>query len=345
VIREGTPAADGFAMPAEYQRHDGCYISWPCKELTWKGHFREATRSYVEVIRTIHRFEPVTVLATPQTFAEARRALGTDVEILELELDDSWIRDNGPIFVRREDGQVALVDFKFNGWGGKFLPCDKDDLAPVRIAGHLGMRCYEANLVLEGGAISVDGEGTLLTTEQCLLNPNRNPALSRSEIESALGEFLGIRKVIWLGRGLQGDVTDGHVDAVAGFVRPRTVLLTYPDDRDDPNRAALEENLNRLETATDAKGRSLEILKLVQPPPMVHEAIPLAPSYLNHYIANGGVVMPTYGIPEDRLALETLRTVYPDREVVGVYGAYLEIGGGVVHCITQQRPEGPPMPP
>lgn len=344
MVELRTPREDGFAMPAEWEDHAACYVSWPCREATWHGHAREAKRAYAEVIAAIKRFEPVTVLSDPSTLAEARSTLGPDVDVLDVELDDAWIRDNGPFFVRRSDGRVAAVRFRFNGWSGKF-PHLRDELAPVRVAEHLGMRRYDASLVLEGGAVSVDGQGTLLTTEQCLLNPNRNPHLSRGGIEAALAEYLGIRKVIWLGRGQAGDLTDGHVDGVAAFAAPGVVLAAYTADASDPNHAALAENLARLETATDSRGRSLEVVRLPLPAARSLLGVPITPGYANHYLANGGLVAPTYGIPEDQVALDILGTVHPGREVVGVDARYLELGGGAVHCITQQRPAGRPLPP
>jgi agmatine deiminase len=332
-------------MPAEWSEHATCYISWPCKESTWHGRFERSKAAYADVIRAVSGFEPVTVLATPSTIDEARRTMGEAFDFLEIELNDSWIRDNGPIFVRDTDGKVAIVKFGFNAWGNKFPPYDKDDLAPVVMARRLGMRHILAPMVLEGGAISVDGEGTLLTTEQCLLNPNRNPSLSRAQMERILADYLGIKKVVWLWRGVEEDLTDGHVDGVATFAAPHLVVASRSKDESDPNFDRLEENLARIESATDAKGRSIEIVEIVQPKAREVDGLPITPGYTNHYIANGGVIVPIYGIREDGVALETLKGAYPGREVVGVRCEYIEIGGGAVHCITQQRPAGDPMPP
>ncbi len=342
---QGTPASDGFSMPAEWFPHAGCYVSWPCKEKTWHGHFQRSKAAYEQVIIAISRFERVTVLVTRSTAAEARRIFENRVDFLEVELDDSWIRDNGPIFVRDANGRVALVKFRFNAWGGKYPPYDKDDIVPLVIARNLRMKAYLAPMVLEGGSISVDGEGTLLATEQCLLNPNRNPQLDRRQIEDGLAAFLGIRKVVWLGKGLEEDITDGHVDGVATFAGPHLVVAAYTQDDSDPNFAALEENKSRLESSTDAKGRSIEVIKMIQPRSREVDGIRITPGYANHYIANGGVVVPTYGIPEDRIAIDILNKVYPGRQVVGVDSSYIEIGGGAVHCITQQMPIGTPLRP
>ena len=331
-------------MPAEWTPHAGCYITWPCKEETWHGFIREAKKSYVEVINAVSRFEPVTVLADPSVSAEARKNLGKNVDVLEVRLDDSWSRDNGPIFVTSKDGGIALVNFRFNGWG-KFTPYENDNELPVFISDLLKMKRYDAPMVLEGGSISVDGEGTLIATEQCLLNPNRNPQLTREEIERNLDSYLGAKKVIWLGRGLIGDLTDGHVDAIASFVSPKLAIAAYTEDKSDPNCDALRENMDRLLSSTDAKGRPIEIVKIKQPKEFDFLGHRMTPYYCNNYIANGGVVAPVFGIPGDEPALEILRSVYPGREVVGIKAGYLEIGGGAAHCITQQRPKGRTIPP
>ena len=340
-----TPHDDGFVMPAEWQPHDRCFISWPCREQTWLGHFEEAKGAYLDVIKNIRNFEHVVVLADPSTVKEARSRLGREMEILEIELDDSWIRDNGPIFIRDGSSRVAMAKFGFNGWGKKLASFGRDDHAPIALAKHLGTRQYFAPMILEGGSISVDGEGTLLTTEQCLLNANRNPNLTRGQIEHILDLYLGVHRVIWLGKGLEEDMTDGHVDGVAGFAGPHLVIAAYTKDPSDPNFKTLNENIERLESSTDAKGRSIEVIRLVQPRPREVEDIHITPGYTNHYIANGGVIVPIYGISEDRIALETLRNVYPTHEVVGVDCSYIEVGGGAVHCITQQKPTGTSIPP
>jgi agmatine deiminase len=339
-----TPAEDGFSMPAEWSPHAGCFISWPCRELTWRGHFEDAKNAYTEVIMAIDRFDAVTVVADPKTVHEARRRLGPEARIINAALDDSWARDNGPIFLRRNDNRLALVNFRFNGWGNK-CPWEKDDRLPVFLAERLRIRRYDAPMVLEGGSISVDGEGALLTTEQCLLNSNRNPSLSRERIEQVLASYLGIRKVVWLAKGVEDDMTDGHVDGVAGFAMPHVVLAVHTKDDSDPNYRNLEENLARLGSATDAKGRSLEVVRMVQPRPISVGGVSVTPSYVNLYLANGAVVFPNYGIREDKVAREILASLFPEREIVGVRCEQAGIGGGDVHCITQQLPVGQPLYP
>lgn len=302
---------------------------------------KDVQKSYADVAQAIHRFEPVTMLTPSSAVSEARSHLSSDIEIFEVDLDDSWVRDNGPIFVASDSGEVALVDFDFNGWGNRYRPYDKDDVLPAVLAEALGIRYYKAPMVLEGGAFHVDGEGTLLTTESCLLNPNRNPHLSREEIENTLADYLGISKVIWLGRGLHGSMTDGHVDGVACFVRPRVVMAASTNDPSDANYPTLTDNLNRLRSATDAKGRSIEVIKMPLPKRHEFEGKWIAATYINFYAPNGGIVAPVYNDPNDKAALAVLRETFPDREVVGVNSVYIGLGGGSIHCITQQRPLGP----
>lgn len=331
-------------MPAEWAPHKGCFVSWPCKEDTWFGFIDEARRAYSEVIKAIDRFEPVTVLSDPSTFNNARSVLGSGIEVLEIPIDDAWIRDNGPIFVRSEEGEVAAVRFKFNGWGGRFPPYDKDADVPRSLADRLGVMRYDAPMVLEGGSICVDGEGTLLTTESCLLNKNRNPGLSKEGIEDILGSFLGIKKVVWLKQGIYKSMIDGHVDGVAAFARPSTVILAQADDGSNPNYLGMRENKDILSTQTDAKGRAIEVIDFPMPDITELAGNRIAACYPNFYFANGGIVAPIFGEEKDKVAIGILESLFPGREVVGVRSEYIAIGGGDVHCITQQLPSGAPLP-
>jgi agmatine deiminase len=326
-------------MPAEWTPHQATLMEWPTTTRAefWGDLFERATADFAAVAKAVAAFEPVIMVADPAQGAQARAMCGDGVEILPIPIDDSWMRDNGPIFVTDGQGGLALVDFAFNSWGEKYLPYDRDAKVPAAIAAHLGMRRYEAPMVLEGGSFFVDGEGTLLTTEQCLLHPNRNPGMTRDQIEQTLGDYLGVSRVIWLGKGhpLDRD-TDGHIDGIAQFVRPGVIMLDAPQDPSDPNHAAAEENLARLRAAHDAAGRSIEVV--------VFEAgTPSSTAYLNHYLVNGGVIVPADGEPGDEWALEQLRTAYPDREVVTVPGRTILAGGGGPHCITQQVPVGLPL--
>jgi len=274
------------------------------------------------------------VVADPDQAGEARDHCGSGIEILPVPIDDSWMRDNGPIFVSDGRGGLALVHFGFNAWGEKFSPFDRDAAVPEAIAAHLGMRRYLAPFVLEGGSVFVDGEGTLITTEQCLLNPNRNPALSRIEIEGGLRDFLGVEVVVWLEFGHSADRdTDGHIDGVAQYVRPGTIMIHAPGKPSDPDHDRGRSNVRRARSATDARGRSLQVIEL-------DCESPDGLCYVNFYLPNGAVVVPVAGVPEDEVALAQIRAAFPDREVVTVPGNSLNEGGGGPHCITQQIPVG-----
>jgi agmatine deiminase len=337
-----TPRAAGLSMPAEWEPHERTLIAWPVRLDLWGDGLAQARRDYGAIARAIAAFEPVLMVAPPGARADVRRRCGRGVDVVELPIDDSWIRDSGPIFVKggAEGDSRAGVDFGFNGWGGKFLPCDRDDALPAALLGHLGFDRFEAPLVLEGGSVTVDGEGTLITTEQCLLNPNRNPGRGRAEIEVLLGEYLGIEKVIWLPHGLLEDHdTDGHVDNVAAFVEPGRVLLqtALPGT---PNHERLAENLECLRAATDARGRTVDVVELEELPGTDVRGQPGCVPYTNLYVANGVVIVPVAGDDPDRDAevLGMLASVYAPREVVPVPGRMLAEGGGGVHCITQQVP-------
>jgi len=336
------PRDDGFAMPAEFSPHQATWISWPARGDLWGGRLDEAKDEWAATARAIAGFEPVTMVCDPGQAEDVRNRCGSGVEPLEVPIDDSWLRDNGPIFVSNPSGEVALVQFGFNSWGGKYLPFDRDAALPEALAAHFGVRRYVAPFVLEGGSFFVDGEGTVLTTEQCLLNPNRNPSMSRGEIEEGLRSFLGVDTVIWLPHGLVEDRdTDGHVDGLAQYVRPGAVMLATAAGPNDPNAERFQEDRGVLTRTPDARGRSLEVLEgPVNSWAELPEIGPIVIPYMNHYLVNGGVIVPVGGVPADEPALELLAKAYPDREVVGVPGAWISHGGGGPHCITQQVPAG-----
>lgn len=340
-----TPLRDGFIAPAEWEPHQACYMAWPCRADTWLGHLEEARAAYTEVAQAIQRFEPVIMLVSPESLEDARRRLGHEIELQSTEIDDSWIRDNGPIFVRAQDGRLAAVQFRFNGWGGRFTPHDRDARAPEILAERLSLPLYRASIVAEGGALAVDGEGTVVTTESCLLNPNRNPDRSRADVESDLKSYLGVRKVIWLRRGMHASQVDGHIDGIAAFARSGVILAAAANDPNDPNHAIFRENRDRLLSETDARGRPIEVIDFPSPAPHFIDGHRLSATFMNFYIANGGIVAPTFGDPADSQALESLRSIFPGREVVGVRCNYIALGGGDVHCITQQLPVGTPTRP
>jgi agmatine deiminase len=342
---EGLPdtVLRGHRMPAEWEPHERCVVAWPTRDELWKRHADEAKREYAAVIRAIARFEPVLVVAAPGQADSVRAFCGADTDVVEIPIDDSWVRDSGPIFVVSPDGTRAGVDFRFNAWGERFQPFEDDDRLPARLLSHLNIPRIASPMVLEGGSITVDGEGTLITTEQCLLNPNRNPGWSRSRIEDELRRCLGVEHVVWLPFGAAEDsMTDGHVDGVCTFVRPGLVLLQAESNPDSPYHARHEANRRRLEESRDARGRRIEIIDIPQMAfAQVDEKqvrVPLA----NVYLANGGVVAP---IPPDHDAdswLAVLADAFPGREVVPVPVRILPWNGGAIHCITQQVPAGGP---
>lgn len=329
-------------MPAEYAPHERCLIAWPTRTRSfWGDYYMLAQHSYAAVARAIARFEPVTMIARPDEAGDARSYCGAEVDVIELPLDDSWIRDSGPIAVCRADGERALADFAFNSWGDRYLPYDDDARIGERLAKHLGLRRYATPMVLEGGSITVDGEGTLITTESCLLHPSRNPGMSRDEIEEELKDFLGVEKVIWLvsGLGLEEDPdTDGHVDGVAAFIGPARVVLHMVRDPRHPDFANLQENRRRLETV-DAAGRPIDVVELdLRAAPVRVGDKDIVETYINFYQANGAVIVPTAGNADDLPTLERLGEIFVGREVVGVPTPVIGYGGGGIHCITQQVP-------
>ena len=320
-------------MPAEWAPHERTIMGWPCRPELWGDQLGHAKDQYAFTANAVAAFEPLTmVCATAQDAAEARAALAGGVEVVELAIDDSWLRDSGPIFVLDDDGRRAGVHFGFNAWGEKFEGFDRDAAVGRLLVERLGDRRYEAPFVLEGGSVAVDGEGTVLTTEQCLLHPNRNPSMSREEIEQGLLDYLGAERVVWLGQGLAEDRdTDGHVDLVAAFTRPGEVLLqsTPPGT---PSHERMADNRSRLVAA------GLEVVDFPILPAIEVGGEEVAVGHLNFYLCNGGVVAPLAGLDTDIEALERLAAVYPGREVVGVPGGVIAFGGGGPHCITQQVP-------
>jgi agmatine deiminase len=355
-----TPRKDGFRMPGEFEQHDGCWMLWPERPDSFRLGAKPAQKAYTETAIAISQFEKVTVGVSASQFKNARNRLPDNIRVLEISYNDAWIRDSGPIFVNNGK-EVRAVDWDFNAWGGLnggiYFPWDQDELVARKVAEIEWLDRYKAPMVLEGGAITVDGEGTLITTAQCLLNPNRNPQLSQSEIESHLQDYVGLEKIIWIPRGSLDDETDGHVDGLCAFIRPGEVVVAWTDDRSDPEYNIQQEAYELLQNATDAQGRKLKVHKLYNPSPIYFTAEEsegldvvegtlhrpegkfMGGSYINFYLANGGCVVPLYNDPADSVALETLQKLMPERKVVGVKnGREILLGGGMVHCITQQQP-------
>ena len=355
-----TPAADGYRMPGEFEPHGGCWMAWPQRPDNWRLGAKPAQEAYAAVAEAINVSEPLTMAVSDAQFEHCRSVLSPSIRVVEIATDDAWMRDIGPTFLLDGGGGRRGVDWRFNAWGGLdgglYFPWDRDDRAAAKVLEIERADRYRAPIVLEGGAIHVDGEGTVMATEECLLNPNRNPELSREQIEQALFEHLGAEKMIWLGRGVYNDETDGHVDNLACFARPGVVLLTYAEDESDPQHAISRDALERLRTATDARGRSLEVILLPSPGPIaisereaggvdaVAGTLPrragdrLAASYVNFYPATTRIVMPLLDERFDDDAAALLGDCFPDREIVGVPAREILLGGGNIHCITQQVP-------
>jgi agmatine deiminase len=320
-------------MPAEWAPHERTIMCWPARHDLYGPHFEAAKGEHAGVANAIAAFEPVTLVAHPSQVAEARAAVTGAVDVVAIPIDDAWARDSGPIFVVG-DGVRAGVHFGFNAWGEKFHPHDQDAAFGARVLEHLGEDVVDATgFILEGGSIAVDGEGTLVTTEQCLLHPKRNPSLDRSGIEEELRRRLGVERVVWLGQGLIEDLdTDGHVDNICAFVAPGHVLLQTVSDEADPNFANCAENARRLRDA------GLIVTELPVLPRLSGVEEPTVVPYVNYYIANGALIVPVTGADPDTEALALLEQLDPGREAVAVPGTTLAIGGGGVHCITQQVP-------
>lgn len=332
-----TPKNAGFFMPAEYAPHLRTWMMWPSRSEVWND--MAATRAnYAAVAHAVRDFEPLTMLVRPEDIAAARSLLGADIEILEAPIDDSWARDAGPNFLIDGKGNRAGAVFRFNAWGGKYHPFDGDDAAAGLILDAAGLPVYSSQLIAEGGGISVDGEGTILTTETCFPNRNRNPGWSRGAIEAELKEMLGGEKVIWL-PGIAEEVeTDGHVDGIAAFVAPGVVLMESAGSPDGEWHHQLKANIAAMTGQTDAKGRSIELHFIPAADDAESDCDKFCRSYINSYIVNGGVVMPKYGIRADDEVREVFEGLFPDRRVAMVPIPEIAIGGGGIHCITQQEP-------
>ncbi|HZZ82748.1 MAG TPA: agmatine deiminase family protein [Gemmataceae bacterium] len=341
-----TPAADGWRMPAEWEPHEATWIAWPHHRADWPGKFTVIPWVYGEIVRHLHTGEFVHILVNDATHEKRARAVLTKVGVdlarirfFRIPTDRVWTRDSGPIFVTRA-GKVAMTDWHFNAWA-KYDNWQHDDQVPARINEHLRLKCWQPKckgkrVVLEGGSIDVNGAGLLLTTEECLLSPiqARNPHLTRAEIEQTLKDHLGLTSILWLGDGIAGDDTHGHVDDLARFVAPRTVVTVIEENRADPNHAPLAENLRRLKAMREIK----EVVTLPMPTPLVFAGQRLPTSYANFYIGNEKVLVPTFNDPRDRIVLGILADLFPKRTVVGIHAVDLVWGFGTLHCMTQQQP-------
>ena len=329
-------------MPAEWAEHAATWISWPSDDELWFGHLEPVRREFAELIKTIARFEPVHVLVRDDEAhqdATTRLAGVGGLTFHKIPLDDVWFRDNGPIFIKREE-DLSFVNWIFNSWGEKFN-WHKDNEAPEAVAEYLDIAHWDVNVVMEGGSLEVNGLGLCMTTKQCLLEEKRNPDLTPEQLEGYLKDYLGITKVLWLEDGLENDHTDGHIDTIIRFVNENTVVCSIDTNVEDPNHATMQRNLDLLKTFTDQDGKPLNIIELPLPRNRLElEGDRLPPTYANFYIGNGFVVVPTYGDPNDQRALDILKPLFPDREVIGLSSRAIINGGGSFHCVTQQQPKG-----
>ncbi len=348
TLRSPTPAQLSFRMPAEWEPHAATWLAWPHNRNTWPGMDSAIVAVYVQMIAALHQDERVHICVNDsETAGHVRHTLDTAgvdlarIGIYEIPTNDAWTRDHGPIFLTRQHGQtieLGLTNWTFNAWGAKYPPWDLDDRVPERIAQCLNIVPFTPDMVLEGGSIEVNGRGMLLTTESCLLNPNRNPTLTRSDIERRLKAFLGVHHIGWLGEGLIGDDTDGHVDDIARFVNPTTVVCAVEDDPTDANYKPLQDNLRRLRALRDQSGQPLRVVPLPMPGPVEYAAERLPASYANFHIANRTVLVPTYDHPQDRTALSILQELFPGRRIRGIPCRELVVGLGALHCVTMQQP-------
>jgi agmatine deiminase len=355
------PRDDGFRMPGEFEPHQGCWMLWPERGDTWRLGAKPAQESFAEVAEAISRFEPVTVGVSGRQYDNARRLLPHRVKVVEIASDDAWMRDIGPTFVVNDSTrEIRGIDWQFNAWGGLekglYFPWNQDEQVARKVLELERMDRYPAPFIMEGGAIHVDGEGTLIATESCLLNTNRNPELSKERLEDYLKSFLNVDSILWIPEGVHLDETDGHVDNLCCFIKPGVIALTWTDEPEDPQRKISERAFDILSRAKDARGRRLTVHRIHQPGPLFMSDTEsngldcskdarsrkpgdrLAGSYINFYMTNGGIVMPLFGDPHDAEAQRALQTLFPDRNVIGVQAREILLGGGNIHCITQQIP-------
>jgi agmatine deiminase len=344
-----------YRWPAEWERHAATWLAWPHNRETWPHRYAGVPEQFAQLVEAIAGFEPVHILAGGATVMEQAAAyVGhiNNVQLHDIVTNDAWIRDYGPVFVTRPDGKgLTILNWEYNAWGGKYPPWDDDNQVPQRVAQLLNCPTISPGIVLEGGSIDGDGQGTLVTTESCLLAPNRNPQLDRENLEDCLKDYLGADTVVWLPAGpLEGDDTDGHVDQVARFIAPGHIVTAMEEDTEDRNYAAIHRNLAVLRTLRAANGEPYQITTLPMPAAKRIQGRRLPASYCNFCFTNGGVVVPLFGDPQDQRAIELLQTAIPERQVVGAPADRLIWGLGAFHCLTQQQPEfrsreTPPSPP
>ena len=330
----------GYIQPAEWQPHTACWLAFPSHRDLWLDSLDIVQTEFVALAKAIAQSESLEILVLEETATLAKELLGDlPVRFHQIPFGDIWMRDITPIYVKNTDGKLGALHFQWNGWGGKYL-LEHDDRVADRILQTLDIPNFKFDWVLEGGAIEVDGEGTCLTTKQCLLNPNRNPNMDQAAIESGLKSALGVEKVLWIEEGLLNDHTDGHIDTIARFIAPHTVMCMQPNSEEDPNYQVLNHITEQLESMTDAKGRKLNVIKIPSPNLVLDDQGEIMPaSYLNFYISNDSVIIPIYGSDNDELAVEAIAAHFPNRKAIGLAAKHILLGGGAFHCITCHQPQ------
>ncbi|HEY9533222.1 MAG TPA: agmatine deiminase family protein [Mucilaginibacter sp.] len=341
------PKQKGLFFPAEWHPHKATWLSWPHKEESWPGKLMTIYPQYCEFIKALTAGELVRIIVKDEPMAafakEQLGQVGADlhkIEFFEFGTNDAWCRDHGPAFlINPATREKAIVDWGYNAWGGKYPPFDLDDVIPTKIGKHYGLDVYHPGIVMEGGSVDFNGKGTILTTTACLLNPNRNPHLNQSQIEEYLYNYYGAEQILWLGDGIVGDDTDGHIDDITRFVNEDTVVTVIEENKNDDNYHLLQENLNTLKTMRLLNGKQLNIIELPMPDAVIYEGQRLPASYANFYIGNAAVVVPTYRCEKDDKALQILQDCFPDRKVIGIDSTDIIWGLGSFHCLSQQEPE------
>lgn len=336
----------GYSMPAEWHEHKATWLAWPHNQFTWHERIEKLEENFIEIIKALHTGEKINLLVNDKkTLEKVQKKLSQEeidtskIFIYTIKTGDAWIRDYGPNFlINRKQKTVAINDWNFNAWGNKYEHSEKDDDIPKKINKLFNMKLFSPGIILEGGSIDVNGNGSLLTTKQCLLNTNRNPHLSQEEIANYLKNYLGVSNIIWLNRGIEGDDTDGHVDDIARFINENTILCAYEENPSDTNFAILDENYNLLKSANSEQGKKFNIIKLPMPEPIFADGMRLPASYANFYIGNKSVLVPIFNQKSDKKALGILQGLFSDRKIVGINCTDMVYGHGAIHCLTQQEP-------
>ncbi|MGD0643460.1 MAG: agmatine deiminase family protein [Candidatus Bathyarchaeia archaeon] len=340
-----TPRDLGYSMPAEWKKHEAVWLAWPYDPTTFPNRVEMVEGTYVQIVKEIHESEQVNLFVTDKGMKEKAIKLFkkeninlNKIHFFIFDYADVWFRDYGPIFVKNKNHELAMIHWNFNSWGEKYQELLKDKQIPDIINQKMALKCFKPGMVLEGGSVDVNGEGTLLTTEQCLLNKNRNPRLDKKQIETFLTDYLGVKHFIWLKKGIMGDDTDGHIDDIARFVNPTTIVYAYQEDKNDEEYSILKENYEILSQSVDQNGEKMKVVKLPMPRVLSDKGSRLPASYTNFYIGNGKVLLPLFEHKNDETALSTLQELFPKRKVVGIKCVDLLYGFGTIHCITQQQP-------